>query len=118
MSLESIAGEAWLIHLEVGDPTILVNTVGTGKGFCKPLFEESEAAIRATFDANTAAMLLVKQFVPRMVYWNHGHVVTVASMESFMVTASSIGYECTRAATLAVHEGLKQELKASNVRST
>lgn len=117
-SVTDISNLAWTIRQEVGYPTVLVNNIG-GTGFSKPIFEESEAAIRATFDANTTALLWVKELVPHMVRQNHGHVVTVASFET---QASSAGYNCTKAATLAFHEGLKQELKhrykASRVRTT
>jgi short-subunit dehydrogenase len=113
----SIADVAWVIQREVGHPTVLINNVGTG--FSKPILEETEAQIRKTFDANTAALLLVKQFVPHMVRWDHGHVVTVASFDAL---ESNIGYSCTQAATLAFHEGLKKELKhrskAYKVRTT
>jgi all-trans-retinol dehydrogenase (NAD+) len=45
-----------------------------------------------------------------MVKQNKGHVVTVASMASFMTIASNVDYSCTKAAVLAFHEGLRQEL--------
>ena len=53
---------------------------------------------------------------------NHGHVVTVASMASFLVHAQNVDYTCTKASALAFHEGLAQELKsrynADKVRTT
>jgi NADP-dependent 3-hydroxy acid dehydrogenase YdfG len=120
VSSENIARVACLIRRESRPPTVLVNTAGTY--FRGPLLAESEYAIGSTFDANTAALLLVREFVPRMVSLSHGHVVTVASMESFKAQASSIGYDCAKVATLAVHEGLKQELehrwRSSKVRTT
>jgi NADP-dependent 3-hydroxy acid dehydrogenase YdfG len=116
-SSENIARAACWIRGALGHPTVLINTAGTRS--YKPLVEESEDAIRAIFDANTNALLLVKEFLPHMAERNHGHVVTVAS---FAVQTSSIGSNCTRAATLAFHESLKQELKhrykAYKVRTT
>lgn len=46
-----------------------------------------------------------------MLETNHGHIVTVASMVSFMTQASNVDYACTKAAALALHEGLAQEIR-------
>lgn len=43
---------------------------------------------------------------------NHGQVVTMASMASFLVHAQNVDYACSKASALAFHEGLSQELKA------
>jgi len=57
-----------------------------------------------------------------MIKANHGHIVTMASMASFMVHAQNVDYACTKASCLAFHEGLTQELKsrynANKVRTT
>lgn len=72
----------------------------------------SETLVRKVFDVNIIShFLLLKEFLPAMVTQNHGHIVTLASMASFMVQASNVDYACTKAATLAFHEGLNQELK-------
>jgi all-trans-retinol dehydrogenase (NAD+) len=46
-----------------------------------------------------------------MVESDHGHVVSVASMASFVTVASVVDYGCSKAAALSFHEGLTQELK-------
>lgn len=46
-----------------------------------------------------------------MVEKNHGHVVTIASMSSFVVPAQIVDYACTKAAAIAFNEGLASELK-------
>lgn len=104
-----------------GEPTVLINNAGIGPN--KTIFDETEAEIRSVFDVNTIShFLLVKEFVPAMAKNNHGHVVTVASMASFMVHAQNVDYTCTKASALAFHEGLGQELKsrykADKVRTT
>ncbi|KAL1967658.1 hypothetical protein VTN77DRAFT_2915 [Rasamsonia byssochlamydoides] len=57
-----------------------------------------------------------------MIKRNHGHVVTIASVASFAVLAGNVDYSCTKAAALAFHEGLTQELRhryhADRVRTT
>ena len=116
-----IAKVAAAIRERVGEPTVLVNNAGIG--YCKPVLEETEDQIRRTFDVNSIAhFLLVKEFVPHMVEKNHGHIVTMASLASFVAFASNVDYGCTKASALAFHEGLAQELKhrysADKVRTT
>ncbi|KAF5508417.1 Dehydrogenase RED2 [Colletotrichum fructicola] len=93
-----------------GDPTVLVNNAGVGTG--KPLLAETEEQVRRTFDVNIVAQFwMVREFLPAMVKADHGHVVTVASMASFLTLASNVGYSCSKAAALSLHEGLTQELR-------
>jgi all-trans-retinol dehydrogenase (NAD+) len=57
-----------------------------------------------------------------MVERNHGHVVSIASMSSFVVPAQIVAYACTKAAVVAFNEGLASELrsryKAPDVKTT
>lgn len=104
-----------------GAPTILINNAGIHVS--KPILEESEEEVRRVFNINTIAhWLTVKEFVPPMVESNHGHVVTIASMASFVAYAGNVDYCCTKAAAWAFSEGLAGELrwlyKAPNVRTT
>ncbi|KAI8157323.1 Dehydrogenase RED2 [Colletotrichum sp. SAR 10_70] len=93
-----------------GDPTVLVNNAGVGTG--KPLLAETDEQVRRTFDVNIVAQFwMVREFLPAMVKADHGHVVTVASMASFLTLASNVGYSCSKAAALSLHEGLTQELR-------
>jgi all-trans-retinol dehydrogenase (NAD+) len=43
---------------------------------------------------------------------NHGHIVTIASTGSFYSQAQNVSYACSKAAAMAFHEGLGQELRA------
>ncbi|KIN06817.1 hypothetical protein OIDMADRAFT_107737 [Oidiodendron maius Zn] len=104
-----------------GEPTVLINNAGIGTN--KTILDETESELRRVFDVNIIAhFTLVKEFVPSMVRRNHGHVVTIASMASFLVHAQNVDYTCTKASALAFHEGLAQELKsrynASKVRTS
>lgn len=79
--------------------------------------------IRRVFEVNTLShFLMVKEFVPAMIAKNHGHIVTTASMASFVSPGGMTDYSCTKASALAFHEGLAQELKfyhnAPKVRTT
>ncbi|EEA26094.1 hypothetical protein TMatcc_005655 [Talaromyces marneffei ATCC 18224] len=108
-SSESIRAAAIKIRADHGSPTVLVNNAGIGKN--GPILEKSEGQIRQTFNANTIShFLMVKEFLPDMIKKNHGHVVTIASVASFLGLGGSIDYCCSKASALAFHEGLSQEL--------
>jgi short-subunit dehydrogenase len=109
-SSEEIHAAAKDTRGELGELTVLVNNAGFGSA--TPLLQVPEDVVRKVFDVNIIShFLLVKEFLPVMVDRNHGHIVTVASMASFMTQASNVDYACTKAAALALHEGLNQELK-------
>ncbi|TVY82773.1 Dehydrogenase [Lachnellula suecica] len=110
-SSEKIHAVAETIRAEHGEPTVLINNAGIGTN--KNILDETEAEMRRVFDVNIIAhFLLVKEFSPAMIKRNHGHIVTIASMASFMVHAQNVDYTCTKAGALAFHEGLAQELKS------
>lgn len=120
-SSAKIQAVAQKIRRDHGEPTVLINNAGIGMN--KTILDETEAEIRRTFDVNTIShFLLVKEFSPAMIRRNHGHIVTIASMASFLVHAQNVDYTCTKASALAFHEGLAQELKsrykANKVRTT
>lgn len=117
---ENIASVAKTIRANHGEPTVLVNNAGVGHD--GTIIEEPEAKIRQTFEVNTLShFLMVKEFLPAMVKANHGHVVTIASMASFVALGEMVDYCCSKASALAFHEGLRQELRywynAPNVRT-
>ncbi|KAG6037518.1 hypothetical protein E4U41_005047 [Claviceps citrina] len=69
-------------------------------------------ALRAVFAVNTLSHWgLVQQFLPHMVALNKGHVVTVASMASFIALPGGADYAASKAAALSFHESLAIELK-------
>ncbi|OAP56264.1 hypothetical protein AYL99_09443 [Fonsecaea erecta] len=106
-AVREVANEIRKAH---GHPTVLVNNAGVGD--TGTILDLSEATVRRTFDVNTIShFVLVKEFLPEMVRNNHGHVVTVASMASFVTAGSMVNYACSKASALAFHEGLGQELK-------
>lgn len=71
------------IRAEVGYPTVLINNAGVARG--KDIIDATEKDIRFTFDVNTLAHYwLVQEFLPDMIKANHGMVVTVASVASWI----------------------------------
>ncbi|OQD80106.1 hypothetical protein PENANT_c039G02475 [Penicillium antarcticum] len=120
-SSADIAAVAATIRKNHGEPTVLVNNAGVGHD--GTILEEPESKIRQTFEVNTLShFLMVKEFLPAMIKANHGHVVTIASMASFVALGEMVDYCCSKASALAFHEGLRQELRywynAPNVRTS
>lgn len=120
-SVQEIQEVAAKIRQELGEPTVLINNAGLG--YAKTILDESYEEIQRVFEVNTLAHFkLVKEFLPYMIKQNHGHVITVASMASFVSAAANVSYSATKAAALAFHEGLASELKtrygANKVRTT
>lgn len=120
-STEAIRKSAEQLRKDVGEPTVLINNAGLGIG--KSILTESEAEVRRTFEVNLMALFWVtREFLPYMVEHNHGHIVTMASLASFVVIAGSVDYSCSKAGALAFHEGLREELKhrynARRIRTT
>ncbi|KAH8585598.1 hypothetical protein B0O99DRAFT_530415 [Bisporella sp. PMI_857] len=108
-SLENVAQK---IRSDHGDPTVLVNNAGIMQ--LSTILDESEDEIRRVFNVNLIAhFLLIKEFLPAMIKRNHGHVMTIASMASFITGVQNVDYCCTKAGALAFHEGLTQELRHS-----
>ncbi|KAJ3942107.1 uncharacterized protein N0V96_007598 [Colletotrichum fioriniae] len=106
-SIKEIAGQ---IRQDHGDPTVLVNNAGVMK--IASILDETEEQIRHVFDVNIiASFLLIKEFLPSMIHNNHGHVVTVASMASFVTGVHNVDYSCSKMGALGLHEGLAQEIR-------
>lgn len=98
------------IRAEHGDPTVLINNAGIGNN--RNLFNVPPESLRKLFDVNLLApFLLVREFAPAMARHNHGHIVNIASLASFSTQACNVDYAASKAGLLAMHEGLKQELK-------
>jgi short-subunit dehydrogenase len=109
-STESIKEAAELIRAKHGDPTVLVNNAGVAHE--GTILDEPEANIRQTFEVNTISHFwMTREFLPAMIKEDHGHVITVASMASFLGLAEVMDYCCTKASALAFYEGLTQELR-------
>ncbi|KZL64164.1 short chain dehydrogenase [Colletotrichum incanum] len=120
-SSNSIKEVADRIRQDHGEPTVLVNNAAVMK--LASILDETEEQIRQVFDVNiVASFLLIKEFLPSMIRNNHGHVVNIASMASFVTSVNNVDYACSKAGTLVLHEGLMQELrhryKAPKVRTS
>ncbi|TQV91258.1 dehydrogenase/reductase SDR family member 8 [Cordyceps javanica] len=107
---DSVRSVADAVRAEYGHPSILVNNAGITVP--KGILEIPPATLNKVFAVNTIShWYLVQAFVPHMVEVNKGHVVTVASMASFVALAKGADYSATKAAALAFHESLNSELR-------
>ncbi|KAI9793758.1 MAG: hypothetical protein M1835_007064 [Candelina submexicana] len=109
-SPSAIASAASEVRSSFGNPTILINNAGVARG--KTILDSTENDVRLTFDVNTLShYFLTKEFVPHMVRTNHGMIVTVASLASYVTAPQMVDYCASKAAALSFHEGLTAELK-------
>ncbi|KAH6879518.1 hypothetical protein B0T10DRAFT_582952 [Thelonectria olida] len=120
-SAESVATAADAVRRELGHPSILINNAGITRPL--PILKMPEEFLRRIFGVNVMALwFTTQQFLPRMIQLNKGHVVTVASIASFVALATGADYSATKAGALSFHESLSCEIKhfykAPNVLTT
>ncbi|KAJ5692604.1 hypothetical protein N7462_002027 [Penicillium macrosclerotiorum] len=120
-SAEAISKVGSEIRKAFGNPTIIVNNAGIFHH--GPILEKSEKEIQETFKVNTLShFFLIQEFLPSMVRLNRGHVITVASMATYVTVGEMVDYCCSKASALSFHEGLRQELdlfyNAPNVKTS
>lgn len=98
------------IRAKHGHPTVIINNAGVSYG--GTILEESEVDIRQTFEVNVLSHFwMVREFLPNMMKENHGHIITMASMGSFISLGEMADYCASKAGVLAFHESLIQELR-------
>ncbi|KAH0596037.1 hypothetical protein MHUMG1_05896 [Metarhizium humberi] len=109
-SPDSVAKAADAIRKDLGHPSILVNNAGITRPL--PILEMPQDFLHKIFDVNCLShWTLVQQFLPHMIKVNKGHIMTVASMASFIALPKGADYSATKAAALSFHESLAIELK-------
>ena len=109
-SAEDVARAAKSINEILGRPSILVNNAGIARP--ASILEQSRKDVQKVFEINTFAhWTTVQQFLPHMIAENRGHVVTIASIVSYLTAARATDYSASKAAAMAFHEGLSSELR-------
>ncbi|CAH0024769.1 unnamed protein product [Clonostachys rhizophaga] len=118
---QEVADAADAVRAEVGHPSIVINNAG----LCRlaPILQTSADDVQKVFGVNCIALwLTTKQFLPNMIRQNKGHIMTIASIASFIALPRAGDYSASKAASLAFHETLATELKflyqAPNVLTT
>ena len=109
-SRDEIRQAGLAVRSDLGSPTILINNAGIGNAYT--ILDIPTEALRKLFDINLIShWSTIQEFLPDMIAKKKGHVMSVASLASFVALAGAVDYSCTKAAALAFHEGLTQELK-------
>lgn len=109
-STESVAAAADAVRRELGHPSILINNAGITRPV--PILKMPESFLRRIFGVNCMSLwFTTQQFLPRMIQMDKGHVVTVASIASFVALGTVADYSATKAGALAFHESLACEIK-------
>lgn len=109
-SRDSIHQAGETIRSDLGSPSILINNAGIGNAYT--ILEIPQESLRKMIDINLVShWSTVQEFLPDMLVKRKGHIMSVASLASFVALAGAVDYSCTKAALLAFHEGLTQELK-------
>ncbi|KEF53651.1 uncharacterized protein A1O9_10051 [Exophiala aquamarina CBS 119918] len=105
----AIESTAETIRREHGDPTVLINNAGIANGTY--IMDSTAKGIDRIFKVNIAShFILIKEFLPGMLKAKKGHIVTIASMASFVAGPGLVDYCCTKVAALYLNDGLRNEL--------
>lgn len=71
-----------------------------------------ELPLSSTFSVNNLAVLwTAKAFMPDMVEKNHGHFLIIASQTGYFTTLGLTDYSASKAASIAIYEGLHAEVR-------
>src|SRR5690242_8353084 len=98
------------VRSDLGSPSILINNAGIGNAYT--ILDIPIEALRKLFDINLIShWSTIQEFLPDMIAERKGHIMSVASLASFVALAGAVDYSATKVALLALHEGLTQELK-------
>ena len=109
-SADSVAAAADAVKRDLGHPTILINNAGIANP--TPILKTSVPFLHKIMGVNLMSMwYTTQQFLPSMIQNNKGHIVTVASIASFVALATAAPYSATKAGALAFHESLAAEIK-------
>ncbi|HZY64483.1 MAG TPA: SDR family oxidoreductase [Rubrobacteraceae bacterium] len=117
---EEVYRTADKVHESVGKVDILINNAGIVSG--RRLMDLSDEKIEAVIGVNVLALYWVtKSFLPGMLEWGSGHVVTVASAAGLLGVDKQTDYSASKHAAIGFTESLRVELKKTgypNIRTT
>jgi NAD(P)-dependent dehydrogenase (short-subunit alcohol dehydrogenase family) len=106
-------GEVLAAARDFRDVTLVINNAGISSGGGLLNGQASLDAFRAEFEVNTFGLLAVSQaFAPHLAANGGGAIVNVLSALSWATLPGTGSYSATKAASWALTNGLRQDLKA------
>jgi len=106
----SIAECAQSAKAQFGPVTILINNAGIVSG--KTTLELSDAMIERTMHVNTISHLhTIREFLPDMIAYKKGHIVSIASMAGITGVAGLTDYCSSKWGAVGIDEAFRLELK-------
>lgn len=100
---EQLAEVGQKIRSEVGQITVLLNNAGIARA-PTPIMNCSEEDTNAIVQINALSHFKsVQEFLPNMLEHDHGHVITITSMASYVSPPGLASYGMPKAAALAFH---------------
>ncbi|RSL42773.1 hypothetical protein CEP54_015360 [Fusarium duplospermum] len=109
-SPSAVASAADSIREAIGHPSILINNAGMANR--SSILDLTPEKASKLFGVNLMALwYTAKAFLPNMILGNKGHVVTIASMPSYISLPTAVDYAASKAGALTFHEGLACEIK-------
>lgn len=99
-SAKSLSETGTAIRKSHGEPTVIVNNAAVFHH--GTILEKPVEKLRQTFEVNIIShFLIMEEFLPFMIRMNHGHVLTIASIASFVTLGDMVDYACSKASALA-----------------
>ncbi|KAK4569435.1 hypothetical protein LTR86_003198 [Recurvomyces mirabilis] len=109
-SPEAVAQLGETVKQTYGHPSILINNAGIG--YDHAIINANPVDLNRIYGVNLFShYYLIQAFMPHMISSKKGHLVSMASMASFVSQAGMADYCGTKAAVLALHEALMQETR-------
>ncbi|PNS15039.1 hypothetical protein CAC42_2268 [Sphaceloma murrayae] len=112
-SIDAVRETAKKIQDTVGHPSILINNAGIARNHT--ILDTSPEDLDKIVGVNLLShYYMVQQFLPNMIERKKGHIITIASMASFIAQPFMTDYCVTKAGVMAFHEGLTSEIRGAH----
>ena len=110
---EAVHKAAEETRLQMGEVTLLFNNAGIMP--CKPFLTYSQKEVEKIFDVNVFSQFwTVKEFLPRMINLNKGHIISMSSMAGITGTPNLVPYCSSKFAVKGFMDALFLEVRANN----
>ncbi|KAF2678627.1 NAD(P)-binding protein [Lentithecium fluviatile CBS 122367] len=106
---DAVADVCSQIRNRHGDPTVLINNAGIGS-IGRSVLESTNESTEKLFKVNLLShFVLIRELLPAMLRNRKGHIVTIASMASFIAGAGLLDYCCSKVGALYLSDGIRAE---------